>query len=73
MNLRIDHARQNVQTAAIDHLAGGGMRQIAERRDAPARNAKIARALPVVIDDGTALENQIVSLCQTLRRLVASL
>jgi hypothetical protein len=45
------------------------MRQIAKGRDAPARNAKIARALPVVIDDGTPLENQIVALCHAICRL----
>ena len=62
MHLGVDHARQDMQAAAIDRLAGRGPRQVADGGDAPARDAEIAHALAVVIDDGAALEDQIVGL-----------
>ncbi len=60
MHLAVDHARQQMQAAAVDHLAGRGARQIADGREAAGANAEIAHALAVVVDDGAALEDQIV-------------
>ena len=62
MHLGVDHARQHVQAAAVDHLAGRGAGEVADRRDAAARDAEVAHALAVVIDDGAALEDQVVAL-----------
>ena len=47
---------------AVDHLAGRGLRQVADRRDPAARDADIARALAVLIDDGAAAENGVEGL-----------
>src|SRR5262245_61478097 len=63
VHLGIDHTRQNMQASTIDGLARGGLRQVTKCRDASTRNAKIARAFPVVIDDSPTLEDQIVALC----------
>jgi hypothetical protein len=60
MHLRIDNARQDVQPLAIDHLAGGIGRKIAQRHDALAAHADIALALPVVIDQRAVLENHVI-------------
>ena len=59
---RVDHARQDVQAAAVDGLAGRRLRQVAERGDPAAGDADIARALAVLIDDGAALEDQVEGL-----------
>ena len=62
MHLGVDHARQDMQAAAIDRLARGRRRQVADRRDPPGCDAEVARRFAVVIDDGAALEDQIVGL-----------
>ncbi len=62
MNLGIDHARQHVQPAAVDGLAGGRLRQIADRRDPAGRYRQVARDLAVMIDDDTAAKDQIEGL-----------
>ena len=45
MDLGIDHARQQMQPAAIDHLAGGSARQIADRGETAGAHAEVAQAL----------------------------
>ena len=62
MHLRIDHARQDVQTLGVDDLAGRGPRQIADLGDPAAADADIARADSILIDQNAALEDQIESL-----------
>ena len=60
MHLGVDHAGQQMQPAAIDHLAGGCARQIADRGDTAGAHAEVAQPLAVMIDDGAALEDQVV-------------
>ena len=62
MHLGVDHARQHMQPAAVDHLAGRSRRQVADRGDAAAGDGEVAHAFAVVIDDGGALEDQVVAL-----------
>ena len=52
MHLGVDHARQDVQALAVDHLAGRGLAERADRGDPAARDADIAHALAVLIDHG---------------------
>ena len=52
MHLGVDHAGQDVQALAVDHLAGGGLRQRADRGDPAVGDADIAHALAVLIDHG---------------------
>jgi hypothetical protein len=59
VHLGVDHAGQQVQAAAIDHLPGGGLREVAEGGDAAIGDAEIAHAFAVLIDDGAALENEV--------------
>jgi len=61
MHLGVDHPRQDVQTAAVDDLARRGRRQIADRRNRPAGDADVAHAFAVVVDDGAALQDEVVS------------
>ena len=61
MHLGIDHAGQHVQAAAVDHLRGRGLRQVADGGDAAAGDGEIAHALPVVVDDGAAPEQEIAA------------
>ena len=60
MHMAVDHARQHMQAAAIDHL-GGRRANVADRGDPAARDGDIADALAVVVDDGAALEDQVVA------------
>ena len=69
MHVGIDHARQHMQPAALDHLAGRGARQVANRGNTPGMDADIATTLAIVIDDGAALENQIVAVSHALTRV----
>ena len=62
MHLGVDHARQDMQAAAIDRLARGRRRQLSDRGDPSGRDAEIACRFAVVIDDGAAPEDQIVGL-----------
>ena len=62
MHLGVDHARQHMQAAAVDRLARRRRRQVADRRDPPAAMPRSRAAFAVVIDDGAALEDQIVGL-----------
>ena len=62
MHLRVDHARQDVQTLGVDDLAGRGPRQVADLGDFAGADADIARADSILIDQNAALENQIESL-----------
>ena len=43
MHMAVDHARQQMQAAAVDHLAGGGARQVADRGKPAGPNAEIAQ------------------------------
>jgi hypothetical protein len=61
MHLGIDHARQQMQSLAINDLAGGSLSQVADRRETAGADADIAQAIAVLVDDGAALENQIVA------------
>ena len=61
MDLGVDHARQQVQPPAIDHLAGRSPRQIADGRETAAANAEVAQAFAVMVDDRAAFEDQIVA------------
>ena len=60
MDVAVDHARQQVQAAAVDHFAGMAARKIADRRETAAADAEIARGYAVVVDHGAALEDQVV-------------
>ena len=60
MHVAVDHARQQMQAAAVDHLAGGGARQVADRRKPAGPNAEVAGGYAVLIDHGAALEDQVV-------------
>ena len=52
MNLGIDHAGQDVQAFAVDHLGGRGLCQRADFGDTAAPEADVAHALAVLIDHG---------------------
>ena len=60
MDLGVDHPRQQMQSPAIDHLAGRSTRQVANGHEPPRADAQIARPLAVVVDHDAALEDQIV-------------
>ena len=60
MHMAVDDARQEVQAAAVDHLAGGGARKIADRGKAAAADAEIAQAFAVLVDHGAAFEDEVV-------------
>ncbi len=61
MHMAVDHARQEVQAAAVDHFAGRGAREVADGGKPAGTDTKVPRALAVVIDHGAALEDQVVS------------
>ncbi len=60
MHVAVDHARQQMQAAAVDHLAGGSARKVADGGKAAAADAEIAGALAVLVDHGAAFEDQVV-------------
>ena len=60
MHLAVDHARQHMQAAAVDHLTGGSPRQVADRRKPAGPNTEVAGGHAVLIDHGAALEDQVV-------------
>ena len=60
VHVAVDHARQHMQAAAVDHL-GGGRADIADRGDPAAGNGQIAHALAVLVDDRAALQDQVVA------------
>ena len=66
MHLGVDDAGQDVQAAAVDRFRRPKPRQVADRGDVPGADADIAHALAVLIDDGAALEDQIVSFRHSL-------
>ncbi len=45
----------------VDHLAGRRARKVADGRETAAAYAEVAGALAVLVDDGAALEDQVVS------------
>src|ERR1700744_2717054 len=62
MDLGIHHARQDMQAAAIDHLGGGSLPELADFSDAAIGDGDIAYALAVLVDHGAGFQNQIVVL-----------
>ena len=58
---RLSNARQQMQSLAINDLAGGSLSQVANRRETAGADADIAQAIAVLVDDGAALEDQIVA------------
>jgi hypothetical protein len=62
MHLRVDHARQHMQSPAVDHQAGRSRRQVPDRGNAPAGDGEVAHAFAVVIDDGGAGEDELEAL-----------
>ena len=52
MHLGVHHAGQDVQALAVDHLAGGGLPETADRGDPAIGDADVADALAVLIDHG---------------------
>ena len=71
MHMAVDHARQQMQAPAIDRLAGGSARKVADGGKLTSMDANIAGALTVVIDHGAAFEDQIVGfghICVVLNR-----
>ena len=62
MHLGIDHARKDMQPAAIDRFSGSAG-HIPDRHDLPATDGEIADTFAIVIDDGSALEDQIIRFC----------
>ena len=60
MHLGVDHARQQMQTLAVDHLAGRSARKVVNGREAPRADAQIERPLAVVVDHDATLEDQVV-------------
>jgi hypothetical protein len=67
MNLAVDHARQDVQAAAIDAFARRRCAERADRDDPFADDPDVARADAVLIDDDSAFEDQIETIghCQS--------
>lgn len=59
MHLCIDHPRQKMEPAAIQHRTGRGSAEIADRRDHAGLHADIARPLAIVVDDQAILQNEI--------------
>ena len=62
MHLAVDDAGQDMQPAAVDALAGGGAAKIADPGDPPAGHPEVARGRAVVIDDGSAVQDEIEGL-----------
>ena len=62
MHLGVDDARQDMQPRAVDALPRARLREIADGGDASARNAHIALALAIVVDERSVFENVIVGL-----------
>src|ERR1017187_361953 len=60
MHMAVDHARQQMQAAAIDHLSRSGARKVPDRRELAGTNTEIPRTLAVLVVDGVALEDQVV-------------
>ncbi len=52
MHLGVDDAGQDMQALAVDHLACAGGVKRAQRCDAAIRDADVAHAFAVLIDDG---------------------
>ena len=52
MDLGVDHAGQDVQALAVDHLGGRSLAERADRGDAAVADGNIAHALAVLIDHG---------------------
>ncbi|MCY1249900.1 hypothetical protein D9M72_634760 [compost metagenome] len=59
MDLTIDHARQDMQTGAIDHFASGICGERPDRLNASITNADIALTYTVMVDDGCTFQDRI--------------
>jgi len=62
MDLGVDHPGQQVQPAAINHLAGGSLRQIADGGETAGTHAEVTQAFAVMVDDRAAFEDQVVAI-----------
>ena len=62
MHLGVDHAGQDMQPPAVDHLAGRRWRKVADRRDTAGGTPMSRDALAVLIDDDAALEDHVEAL-----------
>ncbi len=62
MHLGVDHAGQDVQALAVDHLGGGGLPKPADCCNAAVRDGDVAHALAILIDHGAGFQNGIKSL-----------
>ena len=62
MHLAVDDARQHMQTATVDRLAGACLRQVADVHDRPVADADVAGAFAVLIEHGPAAEDEVVGL-----------
>ena len=60
MYMTVDHSRQHVQAPAIDQFAGRCFAGQADGRDTAVLDCYIAHALAILVDDGAALEDQVV-------------
>ena len=58
--MAVDHPRQQMQAAAVDHLTGMAARKVADSGKAAGFDAKIAQAFAVLVDDGAAFEDQVI-------------
>jgi hypothetical protein len=61
MHLGIDHAWQQVKAAAVHHLAGRCMREVADGCDHAACDRHVAQAFAVVVHDRAAPEDEVVA------------
>ena len=59
MHLRVDNARKDVKTAAVDPLACRGAGQSADLDDAPVAHPNVAEANPIMIDQCPVDQNAI--------------
>ena len=60
MHLRIDDARKDMQATAVNGFRRRA-RHLADGYDLPGADAEIADAFTILIDDGRAFEDEIVS------------
>ena len=60
MHLAVDHARQDVEPPAIEPAARRCLLKIADLHDAAIANADVSLALPVMIDDRAACQDEVV-------------
>ena len=60
MHLAVDDAGENMKTLAIDHLGGAALVEYSKPCNAAAGNGNVALVGSVMVDNGAALENEII-------------